>query len=123
MDVNVAAYLTEYPQEVAFGTEGAGTVFDRYHTPDFVMCNDGIPLDREKLLAHVRPARKRATGVRVEVHETVRTADRVAARYTLTADMASGNTIATEIYMFGQLAADGRLRRVDQVTRDVSPGR
>lgn len=123
MDVNIASYLTEYPQEVAFGTEDAGTVFDRYHAPDFVMCNDGIPLDRERLLAHVRPARKRATGVRVELHETVSTADQVAARYTLTADMAGGNTIATEIYMFGRLAADGRLQRIDQITRDVSPGK
>jgi hypothetical protein len=123
MDVNVAAYLSQYPQEVAFGVEDAGTVFDRYHTPDFVMCNDGIQLDREKLLAHVRPARKRAKGVRVEVHETMSTADRVAARYTLTAEMATGNTITTEIYMFGQLSADGRLRRVNQITRDVSPAR
>ena len=123
MDVAVVAYLTRYPQEVTFGEEDAGTVFDRYHTPDFVMCNDGIQLDREKLLAHVRPARRRAKGVQVEVHETLSTADRVAARYTLTADMATGNTIATEIYMFGQLSADGRLRRVDQITRDVSPGR
>lgn len=123
MVVDVAAYLTRYPQEVTFGEDDAGTVFDRYHTPDFVMCNDGIQLDRERLLAHVRPARKRAKGVRVEVHETVSTTDRVAARYTLTADMATGNTIATEIYMFGQLAADGRLRRVDQITRDVSRGR
>ena len=123
MVVNVADYLRRYPQQVAFGEEDAGTVFDRYHTPDFVLRNDGIQLDREKLLAHVRPARKRAKGVRVEVHETVCTADRVSARYTLTADMASGNTIATEIYMFGQLSADGRLRRVDQLTRDVSPRR
>jgi SnoaL-like domain len=123
MNVNVATYLTRYPQEITFGTEDSETVFDRYHTPDFVMRNDGIRLDRDKLLAHVRPARKRATAVRVEVHETVSTADRVAARYTLTADMATGNTIATEIYMFGQLSADGRLRRVEQITRDVSPGR
>ncbi|WFE47794.1 nuclear transport factor 2 family protein [Verrucosispora sp. WMMD1129] len=122
MDANVTAYLMHYPQEVTFG-EDAATVFDRYHTPDFVMCNDGIHLDRERLLAHVRPARKRATSVRVEVHETVNSAERVAARYTLTADMATGKTIATEIYMFGQLSADGRLRRIDQVTRDVSPGR
>lgn len=123
MDVNVATYLSQYPKEVTFGEEDAGTVFDRYHTPDFIMCNDGIQLDREKLLDHVLPARKRAMGVRVEVHETVSTADRVAARYTLTADMATGNTIATEIYMFGQLSADGRLRRVDQITRVVSPRR
>ncbi|GIJ35253.1 nuclear transport factor 2 family protein [Micromonospora sediminimaris] len=123
MDANVTAYLMHYPQEVTCGEEDAATVFDRYHTPDFVMCNDGVHLDRERLLAHVRPARKRATSVRVDVHETVSSAERVAARYTLTADMATGKTIATEIYMFGQLSADGRLRRIDQVTRDVSPGR
>ena len=123
MDVDVVAYLTRYPQEVTFGSEDAGTVFDRYHTPDFVMWNDGRQLDRDKLLAHVRPARKRARGIRVDVHETVRTPGRVAARYTLTADMASGNTIATEIYMFGRLSADGRLQRIDQITRDVTPER
>lgn len=123
MDIDVATYLSQYPREVTFGEEDAGTVFDRYHTPDFVMSNDGIPLDRDKLLAHVRPARKRAKGVHVEVHESMNAAGRVAARYTLTAEMATGNTIATEIYMFGQLSADGRLQRVDQITRDVSPRR
>src|SRR5689334_9498715 len=123
MNVTVTGYLTRYPQEVTFGEEDPAVVFDRYHTPDFVMCNDGIPLDRDKLLAHVRPARKRARGVHVEVHETVSAADHVAARYTLTADMASGNSIATEIYMFGQLAADGRLQRIDQLTRDVTAAR
>jgi hypothetical protein len=117
---DIAAYLSRYPQEVTFGEEDAEVVFDRYHTPDFVMCNDGIRLDREKLLAHVRPARKRAKGVRVEVHEIMSAADRVAARYTLTADMATGNVIATEIYMFGRLSGDGRLQRIDQITRDVS---
>jgi hypothetical protein len=119
MDVAIAAYLTRYPQEVTFGEQDAGTVFDRYHTRDFVMCSDGIQLDRDKLLAHVRPARKRVKGIRVEVHETVSAADRVAARYTLIADMAKGNTIITEIYMFGRLAADGRLARADQITRDA----
>lgn len=120
MVVDVAAYLARYPQEVTFGAEDPATVFDRYHTPDFVMCNDGIHLDRDRMLAHVRPARKRAKGVRVDVHEAMSTADRVAARYTLIADMATGNTIVTEIYMFGRLAPDGRLRRVDQITRDRS---
>jgi hypothetical protein len=122
MSVEITSYLVHYPQEVTFGEEDAEAVFDRYHTPDFVLCNDGIDLDRRQLLAHVRPARKRATAVRVEVHETVSAADRVAARYTLTADMVSGNTIATEIYMFGRLAADGRLRHVDQITRTVPSG-
>ncbi len=121
MAVNIAVYLSRYPQEVTFGDEDAASVFDRYHTPDFVMSTDGVMLNREKLLAHVRPARKRARGVRVDVRETMSTADRFAARYTLTAEMTTGNTIATEIYMFGEFSGDGRLRRVAQITRDVSP--
>ena len=123
MIVDVAAYLVHYPREITFGDEDPGAVFDRYHTPDFLMRNDGLELNRDRLLAHVRPARTRANGVRVVVHEAITNADRVAARYTITADMATGNTIATEIYMFGKLAADGRLCAVDQITRDVSPRR
>ncbi|MBF9131981.1 nuclear transport factor 2 family protein [Plantactinospora sp. S1510] len=116
---NLGAYLTGYPVEVAFGADDAAEVFDRYHTPDFVLYNDGTPLDREKLLAHVRPARRRATSVHIELHETLVSGDRVAARYILTAVMVKGTVIATEIYMFGQLAEDGRLRRIDQLTRLV----
>lgn len=120
MVVDVSTYLTQYPHEIAVGGEDPEVVFDRYHVPDFVMRNDGIELDRTRLIAHVRPARRRARDVRVVVHETMTAQDRVAARYTLLADMVAGNTIATEGYMFGQLAADGRFQRIEQITRDVS---
>ncbi|WP_330180469.1 hypothetical protein OHB26_29220 [Nocardia sp. NBC_01503] len=50
---------------------------------------------------------------------TLVSGDRVAARYTVTATMRTGRTIATEIYMFGDLAPDGRLHRVDAMTRDL----
>jgi hypothetical protein len=49
--------------------------------------------------------------------------DRVAARYRLIATMRKGNVIATEIYLFGLLADDGRLRRATQITRMIpAPG-
>ena len=113
--------MTAYPQEVSFGDEPPETVFDRYHTPDFVLHTDGLPLDRARLLDHVRPARRRASGIHVEVHDAVTEGDRVAARYTLGAVMRKGGaTVVTEIYLFGQLAADGRLRRADQLTRILS---
>jgi hypothetical protein len=57
--------------------------------------------------------------VQVAVHDTVIDGDRVAARYTLTATMRKGSMIATEIYMFGHLAPDGRLHHIDQVTRNI----
>jgi hypothetical protein len=115
-------YLIRYPWEVAFGDEEPGAVFDRYHTPDFVLVNDGLPLRREQLLAHVRPARNNAASVHIEVHEIVTGDDRVAARYTLTAVMRKGHVVATEIFMFGQVADDGRLHRTDQLTRTLPSG-
>jgi hypothetical protein len=45
--------------------------------------------------------------------------DQVAARYRLIAELRKGSTITTEIYMFGELAADGRLRRAIQATRTI----
>ena len=114
---DLRAYLVSYPQELAFGDDEPGAVFDRYHTPDFVLYNDGLPLDRDRLLAHVTPARKRAASVHTDVHEVLATGDQVAARYTLTAVMRRGQRIATEIFLFGELHPDGRLRHIHQLTR------
>ena len=110
-------YLVRYPQEVAFGDEEPGLVLDRYHGAGFVLFNDGLRLDRDRLLAHVRPARRNAVALTVDVHQALVYENRVAARYTLTATMRRGPVIATEIVAFGRLAPDGRLARLDQVTR------
>jgi hypothetical protein len=117
---DLIGYLTRYPQELTFGQESSAAVFGRYHTDDFVLRNDGIPLDRERLLAHAKVARRNATQIDIEVHDALFSGEQVAARYTLTAVMRRGPVIATEIHMFGQLAADGRLRSMNQLTRDVS---
>ena len=117
---DVRDYLTDYPRQVAFGEEPSEVVFDRYHTAGFVLTNDGLPLDRGRLLAHVRPARRRATGVRVEVHHALVDHDRIAAHYTLTATMRSGVDISTEIFAFGRLSEDGRLSMMEQATRPLT---
>jgi hypothetical protein len=114
-----AGYLTRYPQEVAFTGDDPAGVFDRYHAPGFELWNDGVRLDRDRLLAHVRPARRRAAAVDVDVQQVVVYGDHAAARYTLTATMRSGAVIATEITTVARLAADGRLSRMDQLTRVV----
>jgi len=113
-------YLTRYPQELTFGGEDPALVFSRYHTDDFVLRNDGIPLDRERLLAHVKAGRRNATQIDVEVQDALVSDGRIAARYTLTAVLRRGRVIATQIHMFGELAPDGRLHRVEQLSRDIS---
>ena len=114
---DLVAYLRRYPVEVTFGEEDPAVVFDRYHAPDFVLHSDGTPLDRARLLAHVTSGRKRAAEVRTTVHDVAATGDVVAARYVLTAVMRKGEVIETEIFMFGRLAPDGRLREMTQLTR------
>ena len=101
---DIRKYLTGYPRELAFGADDAQVVFDRHHTPDFILVNDGQRLDRSILVAHVRSSRKNVTSVQVEVHEAHISAHRVAARYTLVAVMREARVVATEIYMFGRLA-------------------
>ncbi|HEY3511022.1 MULTISPECIES: nuclear transport factor 2 family protein [Kribbella] len=115
-EADLVGYLTRYPVDVAFGSEPPEVVFDRYHCEDFLMVNDGVPLDRQRLIAHVRPARKRATAVEVEVHDAVVGDGHAAARYTLTATMRKGSPIVTEIRAFSTLAEDGRLLRTEQFT-------
>ncbi|MET8429036.1 nuclear transport factor 2 family protein [Nocardia sp. NPDC004860] len=116
---DLAAYLTAYVAEMAFGAEEPEVIVDRYHTPDILWLSDGHPMDRSRLVAHAKPSRKNVTQCRVDIMDTIASGDRVAARYTVTATMRTGRTIATEIYMFGDLAPDGRLFRVDAITRDL----
>jgi hypothetical protein len=116
---DLTGYLVRYPHEAGLGDEDPATVLDRYHTPDYELVNDGVLLDRKRLLDHIRPARKRAAGLRVEVEQALVDGDQVAARYRLIAELRKGGTITTEIYLFGELAADGRLRRAIQATRTI----
>ncbi|MER5322886.1 nuclear transport factor 2 family protein [Streptosporangium roseum] len=122
LEQKLTAFLTSLPDELAFGDEDPGVVLDRYYVPDFEYYNDGILLDRQRLIDHVRPTRKNVVSCRVEVHETLLAADRAAARYTLHAVMRKGKTLVTQVYMFGQLAPDGRMRRIDSITRVVPEG-
>jgi hypothetical protein len=118
---DVARYLVEYVEAVTSGGDDPAAVIDRYHTSDIVWFSDGIALDRARLLAHTKPARKNVTACRVEVADALVSGDRVAARYTLTATMRNEREIVTESYLFGELADDGRLREVHQITRNLSP--
>jgi hypothetical protein len=116
-----AGYLRGYTAEMTAGDEDPAAVVDRYHTPDITWVSDGTVLDRDRLVAHVGPARHNVRAVRVEVHDVVVSGERVAARYSLHATLRKGRELAMDVHLFGALAADGRLRRVDQITRTL-PG-
>jgi SnoaL-like domain len=118
---DLAAFLTALPHRLALGDEEPATIMDRYYSPDFEQYNDGIRLDRDKLIQHTRPARKNVLSVRTDVHDVLVCGDRFAARYTLHVDMRKGATLVNEVYLLGRFAPDGRIHRIDSTTRTVAP--
>lgn len=116
---DLARLLVSVPQELALGDDEPAAIVDRYYTPDFEQDHDGIRLDRERLIQHARPARKNVASLQVQVHEVLVSGDRFAARYTLHTVMRKGMTLVDELCVFGRLAADGRIRRMDSTTRKV----
>ncbi|MEU0569402.1 nuclear transport factor 2 family protein [Nonomuraea sp. NPDC005983] len=115
------AFLTRLPHELAFSQEAPATIVDRYHTRDIEYRTDGITLDRQRLIDHVGPARKNAHELDIQLHEMLLDDDRAAARYTMTVRTRQDKTLQIEVYLFAQLAPDGRVRRVDSITRTVKP--
>lgn len=115
----VADFFNSFTEQ-ALGPEDAGAVVDRFYTPDVVQVTDGVPLDRARLVAHLRPIRKNLVSYRYEVHEALADGDRIAARLTIHAELRHERAVSTEVYLFGEVTPDGRIRRVHQLTRTAN---
>ncbi|WDZ91792.1 nuclear transport factor 2 family protein [Nocardiopsis sp. HUAS JQ3] len=112
----ITDFFTGFGEEVAHGEEELAAVVDRYHTPDIVQVADGHRMDRDRLIAHARPARKRPGASRMKVHEAMADGDRLAARYTLYVQRGRRDLVI-DVYFFGRFAPDGRMREATMLTR------
>lgn len=127
---DLAEFLITYTRDMAVSDEEPEAILDRYFVPDFEYCNDGLVIDRQRMIDHVRPVRKNVDSEAMtaddrpgaEIHEALVSGDRIAARWTLRTRLRKGRTFAAEIYMFGHLASDGRIRRIDQISRQLDEG-
>lgn len=90
---------------------------DRYFAPDYRQYTDGEVVDRDGFTAHIAALQARTVAGRIEVLEIVRQGNRIADRHEVTVTKRDGTTSRLEIYLFGELAEDGRLRRVNEVSR------
>jgi hypothetical protein len=117
--LDLAAVMAALTEDIVNADDPPEAVIDRYFTSDVIQISDGSRFDRDELIAHVRPVRKNLVDFRYELHNSVSAGDRLAARYTLHGRMRNGRSIATEVYAFGERAADGRLHRIDQLTREL----
>jgi hypothetical protein len=127
MDRNedVGAFLAAALGEVCFGKEETHPLeatIDRYFSPDYQQRTDGETTDRAGFAAHIRTLRSLVAEGRIEVLEALRVGERIGDRHRVTLTRTDGTTSEIEVYLFGTLDADGRLLRVDEVSRVVVGG-
>ena len=112
-------FFTDFTEAALTADADPGEVVDRFHNFDVLEVADGVTIDRDRLIAHLRPVRKNLEEYSFQVHEAVVQGERLAARFTIRGVM-RGCPVDTEVAFFGQFAADGRLHRAHQVTRRAS---
>ncbi|WP_329112216.1 nuclear transport factor 2 family protein [Streptomyces sp. NBC_01353] len=117
----IADFFTTFTDAVVHGSEDVSELMARYYTRDVVQVADGVRLDWDRLLAHLRPVRKNLREFRFEVHEAFVDGGRIAARFTIHAQMRKGGPVSTRVHMFAEFTPDGLLRRAEQLTRSAIP--
>jgi hypothetical protein len=120
-----AAFVETVLTEVCFGDERAHpavATIDRYFTPDYQQRTDGELSDRDGFARHIRALRALAAQGSVRVRDVLFDGNRIADRHEVTVTRRDGTTSRIEVYLFGELAPDGRLRRVDEISRVIEGG-
>ncbi|MFI5984489.1 nuclear transport factor 2 family protein [Streptomyces sp. NPDC051555] len=121
---------TSAPQNTDISTALADLLFapeldlqiavDRHFAPDYRQRTDGSWADRAEFTAHIAHLRTVLAGGSVEVHEELTNGTLYADRHTVRATKKDGSTVHMEVYLFGEFAADGRFRRIEETTLMLS---
>ncbi len=124
-DTDLAEYIETVLTEVCFGREDSyplQVTIDRYFAPDYKQRTDGELGDRKEFADHIEALRALVATGTIEVLETLRVGHRIAGRHRVTVTKRDGTTSQLEVYLLGELAKDGRLRRVDEISRVIAGG-
>ncbi|WP_245984173.1 nuclear transport factor 2 family protein [Streptomyces tateyamensis] len=89
---------------------------DRHFAPDYRQRTDGHWDDRTGFLTHIAHLREVVASGTVTVHEELRDGSCYADRHTVEAVKTDGSRVRMEVYLFGELVADGRFRRIEETT-------
>ncbi|WP_328622628.1 nuclear transport factor 2 family protein [Streptomyces sp. NBC_00354] len=89
---------------------------DRHFTPDYRQRTNGVWSDRTSFARHITRLRSLIRSGHIEVHDELRDGLRYADRHTVTLSHHDGHTSRTEVYLFAELAPDGRFQRVEETT-------
>ncbi|MFF8784023.1 nuclear transport factor 2 family protein [Streptomyces sp. NPDC015125] len=89
---------------------------DRHFAPEYRQRTDGQWADRTEFLAHLAHVRTLVAGGYIEVHEELYSGSKYADRHTAHITKKDGSTVRMEVYVFADLAPDGRFSRIEETT-------
>ncbi|MFI6846176.1 nuclear transport factor 2 family protein [Kitasatospora sp. NBC_00085] len=89
---------------------------DRHFTPEYRQRTDGEWADRAEFLDHITHLRTVVAGGHVVVHEELHDGNKYADRHTAHVTKKDGSTVRMEVYVFADLAPDGRFSRIEETT-------
>jgi hypothetical protein len=126
MDQDARDFIARMLTEVLFGDEQEHPLEPtaaRYFSPRYRQVTDGAELDYDGFLAHaryLRGLREQGGTASVEVLDAMRHGRDLADRHIVSATKPDGTAVEIEVYLFAALDSDGRLLRVNEVTRVVT---
>lgn len=91
-------------------------VVARHFTEDYRQRTDGQWDDRDGFLQHIAHLRSVVASAHIEVLDELSHGTRYADRHVVTVTKRDGSTVVQEVYLFGELAPDGRFRRIEETT-------
>ncbi|MFI9273398.1 nuclear transport factor 2 family protein [Kitasatospora sp. NPDC052896] len=109
----IAAAITDLVFNSAITVEEAA---DLHFTPDYRQRTDGEWADRAGFIEHISHLRTVVAEGFVEVHDELRDGTKYADRHTVHATKKDGSSVRLEVYVFADLAPDGRFSRVEETT-------
>ncbi|MFG2092068.1 nuclear transport factor 2 family protein [Streptomyces sp. NPDC048612] len=89
---------------------------DRHFTPEYRQRTDGDWADRAAFMEHISHLRTVVADGHVEVHEELYDGSRYADRHTAHLTKKDGSAVRMEVYVFADLAPDGRFARIEETT-------
>jgi ketosteroid isomerase-like protein len=92
------------------------TALDRHFAPDYRQRTDNRWDDRAQFAAHIAHLREVVADGHVEVHQELCSGTAYADRHTVDVRKKDGSSVRMEVYLFGEFAADGRFRRIEETT-------
>ncbi|MFI1364625.1 nuclear transport factor 2 family protein [Streptomyces griseochromogenes] len=89
---------------------------DRHFTPEYRQRTDGQWADRAEFVEHITHVRTLVADGHVEVQDELYDGGKYADRHTVYITKKDGSTVTTEVYLFADLAPDGRFSRIEETT-------